>query len=100
MRCSTPVSGWDHALSAHGSTAPHVSVIYQLKTIIRWRVPVHYAPSKRGVLGTVGHLLIDATTGEINIADRRTTEDLLKGAGAMCRTNPSTDFQSEVVVAS
>ena len=47
---------------------------------VAWRVPVHYAPSKRGVLGTVGHLLIDATTGEINIADRRTTEDLLTGA--------------------
>ena len=42
-----------------------MSVIYPLKTIIRWRVPVHCAPSKRGMLGTVGHLLIDATTGEL-----------------------------------
>ncbi|MBI5567968.1 MAG: hypothetical protein HY870_23930 [Chloroflexi bacterium] len=47
---------------------------------VAWRVPVQCAPSKRGVLGTVGHLLIDATTGEVTIADRRTTEDLLKGA--------------------
>ena len=50
---------------------------------VAWRVPVQYAPSKRGVLGTVGHLLVDATTGEVNIADQRTIEDLLKGAEAL-----------------
>lgn len=52
-------------------------------TTVAWRVPVQCAPSKRGVLGTVGHLLIDATTGEVNIADQRTAEDLLKGADAL-----------------
>jgi len=50
---------------------------------LRWRVPAQYAPSRRGVLGVVGHLLIDADTGETTIADGRTVEDLLKGAEAL-----------------
>jgi hypothetical protein len=49
-------------------------------TTMCWRVPVQYAPSRRGVLGVVGHLTVDADTGEVTIADDRTIEDLLKGA--------------------
>ena len=49
-----------------------------------WRVPVQYAPSRRGVLGVVGHLTIDADTGEVTIADGRTVEDLLKEVEAVC----------------
>lgn len=52
-------------------------------TVVRWRVPVQYAPSQRGALGIVGHLLVDAATGELSIADDRTVEDLLKGAEAL-----------------
>lgn len=48
-----------------------------------WRVPVQYAPSRWGVLGVVGHLMIDADTGEVTVADGRTTEDLMKGAEAL-----------------
>jgi len=49
-------------------------------TTVCWRVPVHYAPSRRGVLGVVGHLIIDGDTGEVTIADGRMVEDLIKGA--------------------
>lgn len=47
---------------------------------IAWRVPVQYAPSRRGVLGVVGHLLVDAETGEVTIADSQTAEDLMRRA--------------------
>jgi hypothetical protein len=50
---------------------------------LNWRVPIQYAPSRRGVLGNVGHLMIDADTGEVTIADDRKVEDLLKGAEAI-----------------
>jgi len=50
---------------------------------LRWRVPVQYAPSRRGPLGVVGHLLIDAQTGDVAIADGRTSEDLLASAEAL-----------------
>ena len=45
-----------------------------------WRVPVQYAPSRKGPLGIVGHLLIDAETGEVTVADGQTSEDLLARA--------------------
>jgi len=47
---------------------------------LHWRVPVQYAPSRRGPLGIVGHLLVDAETGEVTVADGQTTEDLLERA--------------------
>lgn len=47
---------------------------------LHWRVPVQYAPSRRGLLGIVGHLLVDAETGEVTVADGQTTEDLLERA--------------------
>jgi len=50
---------------------------------LSWRVPVQYAPSRKGALGIVGHLLIDAETGEITIADGQTSEDLLARAEAL-----------------
>ena len=50
---------------------------------ISWRIPVQYAPSGRGILGIVGHLLIDADTGEITVADDSTVEDLMKRAEAL-----------------
>ena len=50
---------------------------------VSWRVPAQYAPSRKGVLGIVGHLMIDADTGEVIIADNRTAEDLLTGAEAL-----------------
>jgi hypothetical protein len=48
---------------------------------LRWRVPVRYAPSLRGPLGLVGHLTVDATTGEVTVADGQTTEDLMTRTG-------------------
>jgi len=48
-----------------------------------WRVPVQYAPSRKGSLGIVGHLLIDAETGEVTVADDQTSEDLLARAEAL-----------------
>ncbi len=47
---------------------------------LSWRVPVQYAPSRRGMLGIVGHLLVDAEQGEITIADEQTIEDLMDRA--------------------
>ncbi len=51
--------------------------------VLSWRVPIEYAPSKSGVLGIVGHLLVDGETGEITIADGQTAEDLLTRAEAL-----------------
>lgn len=48
-----------------------------------WRVPVQYAPSRKGPLGIVGHLLIDADTGETIVADGQTSKDLLTRAEAL-----------------
>jgi len=48
-----------------------------------WRVPVQYAPSRKGPLGIVGHLLVDARTGEVTVADGQTSEDLLARAEAL-----------------
>lgn len=48
-----------------------------------WRVPAQYAPSRLGVLGVLGHLLIDANTGEITLADDKSIEDLQQGAEAL-----------------
>ena len=48
-----------------------------------WRVPVQYAPSRRGALGIVGHLLVDADTGEVTVADEQTTGDLMERAEAL-----------------
>jgi hypothetical protein len=60
-------------------------------TTVCWRVPVQYAPSRRGVLGIVGHLAIDADTGEVTIADGRTVEDFLTSAEALYeRAAPAT----------
>lgn len=50
---------------------------------LRWRIPVHYAPSTRGPLGIVGYLMVDATTGEVAVADGQTTEDLMARAEAL-----------------
>ena len=47
---------------------------------IQWRVPVQFAPSRLGPLGIVGHLLVNAQTGEVSIADGRTREDLVASA--------------------
>jgi len=48
-----------------------------------WRVPVQYAPSRKGPLGIVGHLLVDARAGEVTVADGQTSEDLLARAEAL-----------------
>jgi len=45
-----------------------------------WRAPVQYTPSRKGALGIVGHLQIDAETGEVTIADGQTSDDLLTRA--------------------
>lgn len=50
---------------------------------VHWRVPVYYAPSRRGTLGIVGHLLVNTETGEITIDDNLTAEDLLERAEAL-----------------
>ena len=48
-----------------------------------WRIPVQYSPSRRGMLGIVGHLLIDAESGEVTVADGQTIEDLMERAEAI-----------------
>ncbi len=48
-----------------------------------WRVPVQYAPSRTGPLGIVGHLLVDAETGEVTVADGQASKDLLARADAL-----------------
>lgn len=48
-----------------------------------WRVPVQYTPSRWGLLGIVGHLLVDAESGEVTIADKQTTSDLMDRAEAL-----------------
>lgn len=50
---------------------------------MHWRVAVQFAPSRLGVLGVVGHLLVDARTGEVAVADGRTVEDLMLSAEAL-----------------
>lgn len=50
---------------------------------LQWRVAVQYAPSRLGPLGVVGHLLVDAQTGEVSVADGCTTEDLVLSAEAL-----------------
>lgn len=50
---------------------------------MQWRVAVQYAPSRLGVLGVVGHLLVDAQTGEVTVADGRTVDDLVLSAEAL-----------------
>lgn len=55
--------------------------------VLGWRVPVEYAPSKSGILGIVGHLLVDGETGEVTIADSQTTEDLLTRADTLYDSN-------------
>ena len=49
-------------------------------TTLQWRVPVQYAPSRKGILGIVGHLLVDAENGEVTIADGQSTADLMDRA--------------------
>ena len=51
--------------------------------VLGWRVPVQYAPSRQGPLGIVGHLLVDADTGEVTMADGQTPEDLMERAEAL-----------------
>ena len=48
-----------------------------------WRAPVQYVPSRKGPLGIVGHLLIDAETGEVMVADGQSSEDLMARAEAL-----------------
>jgi hypothetical protein len=50
---------------------------------MQWRVAVQYAPSRLGPLGVVGHLLVDAQTGEVSVADGRTVDDLVLSAEAL-----------------
>lgn len=57
--------------------------------VLGWRVPIQYAPSRRGPLGIVGHLLVDAESGEVTMANGQTTEDLMERAEALyARTTP------------
>ncbi len=51
--------------------------------VLQWRIPVQYAPSRRGVLGIVGHLLVNAQNGEVTIADGQTVEDLMSRADTL-----------------
>lgn len=50
---------------------------------IQWRVPIQFAPSLLGRLGIVGHLLVNAQTGEVSIADGRTRDDLVANAESL-----------------
>lgn len=48
-----------------------------------WRIPIQFAPSRRGALGIVGHLLVDAQTGDVRLADGVTISELLDRADAL-----------------
>lgn len=48
-----------------------------------WRVPVQFAPSRQGALGIVGHLLVDAQTGDVHLADDITIAELLERADTL-----------------
>ncbi|MBI4670266.1 MAG: hypothetical protein HY741_01185 [Chloroflexi bacterium] len=50
---------------------------------VYWRVPAQFAPSRLGPLGIAGHLLVDADTGEVTVADGQTTDDLMQRAEAL-----------------
>ncbi len=50
---------------------------------LHWRLAVQHAPSRRGTLGVVGHLLVDAETGEVVLADDQTPDDLSYRAGVL-----------------
>jgi len=68
-----------------GASAPELVV----GPTLHWRVPVQYAPSRCGPLGIVGHLLVDAETGEVTVADGQKTEDLLeRGEVLYARATP------------
>jgi hypothetical protein len=57
---------------------------------IAWRLPVLLAPSRRGVIGPIGHLLVDAETGEITIDDNQTAAEIVAAAEALyARTTPA-----------
>ena len=60
----------------------------QINEELNWRVPIQFAPSRRGVLGVVGHLLINANTGEVILADKVTIEDLMQRAEALYERTP------------
>jgi hypothetical protein len=70
-----------------GATEPELVMGDQLY----WRLPVQYAPSRLENLGVVGHILVDAQTGAIEIADGRTIADLQASAELLYeRATPST----------
>jgi len=48
-----------------------------------WRVPIQFAPSRQGTLGVVGHLLINAQTGDVRLDDNLTIAELLDRADAL-----------------
>ncbi len=48
-----------------------------------WRVPIQFAPSRMGVLGVVGHLLVDAQTGDVRLADGVSIVELLDRADTL-----------------
>ncbi|HRQ39753.1 MAG TPA: hypothetical protein PLD25_17745 [Chloroflexota bacterium] len=50
---------------------------------LSWRVPVFYAPSRQGMMGVVGHLLVNVNTGEVSLADGLTVDDLIDRAEAL-----------------
>jgi hypothetical protein len=69
-----------------GALEPELVVAEQL----HWRLPIRYAPSRLGNLGIVGHILVDAQTGETTIADGRTIADLQASAELLYeRATPS-----------
>jgi len=77
--CYVTLGGLAQRLAASCKPRPELVVGPE----IYWRVPVQYAPSRRGPLGIVGHLLVNAETGEISIADGQTAEDLMERAEAL-----------------
>lgn len=60
----------------------------QINQELNWRVPIQFAPSRRGVLGIVGHMLINANTGEVILADKLTIEDLMQRAETLYERTP------------
>ncbi len=55
---------------------------------LSWRIPVFFSPSRQGNLGIVGHLLVNANTGEVSLTDGLTADDLIARAEALYERAP------------
>lgn len=50
------------------------------ENVLLWDVPVVYVLPDRGILGTVGHVLVDAQTGDLKLKDSTSFEEMKANA--------------------